>query len=292
MALLPALCASAVSAQSNLLPNGGFETEPGNLGWLGNIELNSNINMPIGPIPDGTHYGSVQIGGGVPSRFAHTEPIVLNGDGPHELRLTGSWGGGTTCQLQGNFPPCLNLVNRTGVVRIRSQSQTGDIVAEVQQPLDHGPEGQDDPEIPNGFGWEPLNISGTTTSGSVVVQFGWDYGTTEWSNGTGIHVDALSLTREESSRCTDPHEPFADADDDGDVDQDDFGAWQQCVTDAGGPGIADLEPIAGYHCDCFDVTSLAGEPDGQIDQRDFQAFQACASGPAVTADPACDDATP
>ena len=71
------------------------------------------------------------------------------------------------------------------------------------------------------------------------------------------------------------NDPFADADGDGDVDGDDFGAYQKCVTGVGGgllPG-----------CDCFDT-----EPDDDVDQDDLGPFEACASGPNVPALTSCD----
>ena len=77
-------------------------------------------------------------------------------------------------------------------------------------------------------------------------------------------------------------DPFADADVDGDVDQDDFAVFQACITGAAG-GI-----LPG--CACFDR-----EPDTDVDQDDLgnptllDTFEGCASGPDVPADPTCDD---
>ena len=70
-------------------------------------------------------------------------------------------------------------------------------------------------------------------------------------------------------------DPFADADGDGDVDQEDFGIFQACFTGTGGgvlPG-----------CDCLDR-----EPDLDVDDVDYGAFENCATGPGIPADPACD----
>jgi hypothetical protein len=75
-------------------------------------------------------------------------------------------------------------------------------------------------------------------------------------------------------------DPFADTDLDGDVDQDDFGAFQACITGLGGG----IEP----GCACYDRDNN-GVGDGDIDQDDFGAFELCASGPAIFADPSCDD---
>jgi len=80
------------------------------------------------------------------------------------------------------------------------------------------------------------------------------------------------------------YDPFADADGDADVDQDDFGAFQACFTGAAGGG-----PVDGV-CACFDRPE-PGFPDGDgdIDELDLDAFEACASGPEIAADTTCDD---
>ncbi len=74
--------------------------------------------------------------------------------------------------------------------------------------------------------------------------------------------------------------PGADADQDGDVDQEDFGDFQKCMSGSGGglllPG-----------CVCFDTHPAAG--DGDVDSDDFDMFLLCASGPGVPAEPDCGD---
>jgi len=72
-------------------------------------------------------------------------------------------------------------------------------------------------------------------------------------------------------------DPFADADEDGDVDQDDFALFQLCYTGTGG-GVPD-------NCDCFNR-----DGDDDVDSTDYGKFENCASGPAVPADITCDDA--
>jgi len=62
--------------------------------------------------------------------------------------------------------------------------------------------------------------------------------------------------------------PFADADRDGDVDHDDFGAWQVCYT-----GLGAGVPTG---CECFNR-----DKDTDIDAADFAAFSDCYSGPNV-----------
>ncbi|GMV97712.1 MAG: hypothetical protein AMXMBFR83_20670 [Phycisphaerae bacterium] len=78
-------------------------------------------------------------------------------------------------------------------------------------------------------------------------------------------------------------DPFADMDEDGDVDHADYGAWQACYTGAveGGP----LSPA----CKCFD-RDLNGARDDKIDAADLESFLKCFSGPAVPADKDCDGA--
>jgi hypothetical protein len=76
------------------------------------------------------------------------------------------------------------------------------------------------------------------------------------------------------------NDPFADADADGDVDADDFGAFQRCFTGSGGTVVTG--------CRCFDRPE-GGSPDGDVDEDDYDRFTACQSGAAVPADPQCDD---
>lgn len=71
-------------------------------------------------------------------------------------------------------------------------------------------------------------------------------------------------------------QPFADADGDNDVDQEDFAMFQACFTGPNGgvpPG-----------CECFDRPG-PGLGDGGIDSADLLEFEECASGPAVFLDP-------
>jgi len=68
---------------------------------------------------------------------------------------------------------------------------------------------------------------------------------------------------------------FADADSDGDVDQDDFAVFQICYTGVGG-GI----PSQPDYCQCFNR-----DADNDVDSDDFTAFQDCATGPNIPFDP-------
>lgn len=71
-----------------------------------------------------------------------------------------------------------------------------------------------------------------------------------------------------------PHSA-ADFDEDGDVDQIDFGHFQTCLT---GPGANQYEPSC-MNCRLDD--------DGDVDQDDLALFRSCLSGPGVPADPQC-----
>jgi hypothetical protein len=79
-------------------------------------------------------------------------------------------------------------------------------------------------------------------------------------------------------------DPFADADGNGVVDLNDYGAWQRCYTGPDGPVDLTL-------CACFDRNLDGDVDDGQdsgADDSDLDAFLDCAAGHPITADPACD----
>lgn len=68
-----------------------------------------------------------------------------------------------------------------------------------------------------------------------------------------------------------------DFDCDGDLDQEDFGHFQVCLT---GPGVKQIGPTCSH-------ALLDGDID--VDQDDFAIFQGCLSGANVPADPTCAD---
>ncbi len=80
--------------------------------------------------------------------------------------------------------------------------------------------------------------------------------------------------------------PFADTDDDGDVDMEDFAFFQRCYSGQFSPIPTDPDT-----CLCLDRTgtSVGSPPDDHIDRADFFAFMQCATQANVPADPACDD---
>ncbi len=83
--------------------------------------------------------------------------------------------------------------------------------------------------------------------------------------GLGGVFQGINSTCENRLCCP---EPFADADWDGDVDQNDFGAFQVCYTGMGG-GVP-----AG--CECTDR-----DGNSTIDGVDFAAFESCFTGANV-----------
>lgn len=91
-----------------------------------------------------------------------------------------------------------------------------------------------------------------------------------WHSGQECIADAILC-------CPDP---FADADNDGDVDLSDFGRWQVCFA---GDGIAHPDT---RECKCF---NRDGGTPGDVDETDFIDFTNCWSGPTVPAVPTCDD---
>jgi hypothetical protein len=66
-----------------------------------------------------------------------------------------------------------------------------------------------------------------------------------------------------------------DFDRDGDVDQEDFGHLQACLS---GPGVVQSEEA------CADALL---DPDDDVDNDDFGLYQTCYSGANVAIDPSC-----
>jgi hypothetical protein len=117
----------------------------------------------------------------------------------------------------------------------------------------------------------------------------------QWRNYEGEPEQYIEFDDFVVTRCTDPgtdnllcdHDPYADVDEDGDVDADDFAFFQLCFTGPTNP----LPATPGSYCECLDVGADPKNPvsDNHIDTTDFTGFQSCASGPNVPADTSCDD---
>lgn len=91
--------------------------------------------------------------------------------------------------------------------------------------------------------------------------------------GVGTDCDSIYCS------CRTCHDPFADADGDGDVDQNDFAIFQVCFT---GPSGALLnEPC---RCDCYDRNN-----DEHVDGADYARWMNCVTGPGIAVNPDCDD---
>lgn len=131
--------------------------------------------------------------------------------------------------------------------------------------------------------YTPLLVdwSGTATR-DVKVRFGFQTNTNAgWDNQRNRSIVAIDEVRLLLARSL-CHTPFADADGDGDVDQNDFAVWQICMSGEGHPC-----PDTPEYCTCFDRGELPG--DGDLDQTDLLVFERCASGPGIPADPNCAD---
>jgi hypothetical protein len=130
--------------------------------------------------------------------------------------------------------------------------------------------------IPQDTDWCYYSVEGFATSPLVTVV--WELVDTAEGAPAAVHADGLTF---EFSPC---HDPFADTDQDGDVDQLDFAFFQICFSGSGNPF-----PEEPSYCSCLDVEGWDGNPDGDIDSADLVLFEDCASGPDVPADTTCDD---
>lgn len=101
----------------------------------------------------------------------------------------------------------------------------------------------------------------------------------EDDDGDGL-IDCVDPDCALTPACNQCPAVFADADEDGDVDQTDFAALQRCLS------VADaMRSALPTGCTCFDHHPLGG--DGDIDQDDVLAFERCRSGPMIPADADC-----
>ncbi len=102
---------------------------------------------------------------------------------------------------------------------------------------------------------------------------------TELCTMTGIANQFYGSYVADNNPCNDP---VFDADNDNDVDQDDFGIFQRCYTGLNDPQqVFSTLPI---ECTCMDI-----DGDQDLDQVDLIALTSCFSGAAVPAAPACDN---
>lgn len=165
-----ALCLFAMgsSAQGQLLTNGGFETGDCT-GWTSEpsgdpCEVDSGIFGPGGP-DSGFHYGSIQTGG--TAAQAAYQSVAGSGN----FNLTGYYAGGVLAPQSA----------RDVFVQLIDGDNNGAVLAEAKQTAN----------ITIGFGWMPVDLTGTASSGTVTVRFGHSGGA--WADATATHVDTLEL---------------------------------------------------------------------------------------------------
>ena len=115
-----------------------------------------------------------------------------------------------------------------------------------------------------------------------------DNGIDDDNNGLTDCADVAACGGDPVCRCQ--HHPVFDVDDDQDVDQTDFGAFQACYTGAGDPG--GIFSSLSLDCQCMDLTGTGGVADNAIGPSDMLIFMRCYTGPAMSAllDPNCDKA--
>lgn len=83
-----------------------------------------------------------------------------------------------------------------------------------------------------------------------------------------------TVCAQQTCPCSSSTHVWADHDVDGDVDMDDFGAFQVC--------FSGMTPYADPACACFDRSSLSpGVTDGAVNESDFLEFEKCATGANV-----------
>jgi len=110
-----------------------------------------------------------------------------------------------------------------------------------------------------------------STSGTMDIAFDCVAATNAGAFAPGAEPDCLGYRL-----CPLCPMPFADADQDGDVDHADFAAFQACYTGLNDPGSA----YDAQKCHCFDRDN-----DQDVDEADLGEFEACATGADVLFDP-------
>jgi len=266
---LPVTRAGATAGEE-LLVNGDFEaegqkgsdTEPV-LGWLKPLggpasKYDGRFQPPPGDLPDEPN--------GYNQETDNRGSVDARGEGPVTARImqTVSVLPQRKLSLAGFMWANSAQVVVNHHVRILDGNENGDTLAEFVR------------ESGSFVDWTAFSLVGTPTGPLATVDWGFVNTSSDWNDAAATHVDQMSLTQ-----AKDPcHDPFADSDEDGDVDQEDFAVWQICVTQTGVAAGAPGDPA---DCVCLDVND-----NGQINGADLAAFEVCASGPDVPADPCCD----
>lgn len=115
------------------------------------------------------------------------------------------------------------------------------------------------------IGPEGFAFGAGSTAGQIDMAFDWITATDVGAFGPAEEFACLGR----SLVLDDCPMPFADADEDGDVDMDDFAALQRCINN--GAGLSGAS-----NCNCFDRGH-----DGDVDAFDLLQFATCATGPAI-----------
>ncbi len=218
------------------------------------------------PLPEGDHFAGLPYSGsGTRLSFFQTFAVQYG----QSVSVTASFTGGTDAGCDPH----------TGTLKLLDGDElTG---AELDSAVIDNANGSSSPGA-----WEAETVGGTASGDKVTVVITMDL-SVAGSCDHALHTDNVII--ELGAGC---HDPFADADEDGDVDQEDFGALEACITGPA-PGNPPIPEDPAY-CVCFDRPEepQGGEPpvrDGAIDQQDISRFEACASGPGIMADETCDD---
>lgn len=134
-------------------------------------------------------------------------------------------------------------------------------------------------------GHPPLVVQFTDESMGTIDNWEWDFGDGQTSTERhpvhtytqpGSYDVTLSVSGQGSHSVTEPgfitvlHQP-GDFDDDGDVDQEDFGRFQRCLSGSGNPQT---------DSSCMRARM---DDDLDVDESDILLFVGCYSGPGVTA---------
>ena len=198
-----------------------------------------------GEPPDGDHYGSLHRGAGGTQQAWQT--LAVNPGWTYKFSGQFAGGGANTVTL-----------------RLLDGDETGTVIAESEI---YSSTATLPPDV---YPWMPGEVVGSAVSNTLTVM--WEMASPDEFSAS--HADAMAFDVVQA--CSDP---FADADVDGDVDQEDFAVFQLCYTGAGGP-----IPTDPTYCVCLNTNG-----DSAIDAADLTAFEACSSGPEIPANPACDD---
>jgi hypothetical protein len=217
--------------------NCGHDTWGLPTGWNCSDDLHrdGSVHVPSCTLPDELlHYGSMSTGAGKLEQAWQTLAVMPG----WTYRLSGQFAGGGS-----------NTVS----IKLLDGDENGQLIEETQVHI-----GSD------AYPWTAFEVSGLANSSVMTVM--WEM--SQSSGTSAAHADAMVF--EVASQCT---TAWADADNDGDVDQADFSVFQQCYT-----GSTLSIPEEPQYCQCLDH-----DHNGMIDSTDYTLFEACASGPGVPA---------